>query len=331
MAKETKGPVVIELDQAPDVNPADAPTVPDQVNVQTTPVTVAAELAARPRSALVVWFWRVAIALFTFVLSLTAWNYVTGLLATNPLLGLIAAVLVVVFVLILLGLALREWLALRRLRRVDALQKRAVDAAANQDLPAAHGVTKDLEALYRGRDDAKWAIAKMHDLREEVLDADGLLAATEHALLASFDTAASQRVEAASRQVATITALVPLALVDVVTALSANLRMIREIAEIYGGRGGTLGSWRLAKSVLTHLVATGAVAFGDDMLGSIAGGGILGKLSRRFGEGLVNGALTARVGVAAIEVCRPLPFVAEDRPSVTGILGRAMAGFVSSK
>jgi len=47
---------------------------------------------------------------------------------------------------------------------------------------------------------------------------------------------------------------------DVFTALTANLRMIRRIAEIYGGRSGAFGSWRLTRTVLTHLVATGAVA-----------------------------------------------------------------------
>jgi putative membrane protein len=102
--------------------------------------------------------------------------------------------------------------------------------------------------------------------------------------------------------------------------------MIRRIAEVYGGRSGTFGSWRLVRAVLTHLVATGAVAVGDDMLGTLAGGGLLGKLSRRFGEGVVNGALTARVGVAAIEVCRPLPFSAMKRPSVTALVARALTG-----
>jgi putative membrane protein len=126
--------------------------------------------------------------------------------------------------------------------------------------------------------------------------------------------------------VATVTAIVPLALADVFTALTANLRMIRRIAEVYGGRSGVLGSWRLTRTVLTHLVATGAVAVGDDLIGSIAGGGVLSKVSRRFGEGVINGALTARVGVAAIEVCRPLPFHAAKRPSVTALVRRALTG-----
>ena len=138
-----------------------------------------------------------------------------------------------------------------------------------------------------------------------------------------------RNIEAAARQVATVTAIVPIALADVFTALTANLRMIRQIAEIYGGRSGTFGSWRLTRTVLTHLVATGAVAVGDDLIGSIAGGGIMSKVSRRFGEGVINGALTARVGVAALEVCRPLPFRAVLRPSVSALVKRALTGLFS--
>ena len=132
------------------------------------------------------------------------------------------------------------------------------------------------------------------------------------------------------RQVATVTALVPLALADVAAALAANLRMIRRIAEIYGGRAGTLGAWRLTRAVLTHLVATGAVAVGDDLISSVGGGHVLSRVSRRFGEGIVNGALTARVGVAAMEVCRPLPFHGQRRPRVTSLVQRALTGVFPS-
>ena len=83
------------------------------------------------------------------------------------------------------------------------------------------------------------------------------------------------------------------------------------------------------RAVAGHLVATGAVAIGDDMLGSIAGGGMLSKVSRRFGEGLVNGALTARVGIAATEVCRPMPYRALKRPKVSSVVTRALTGLMS--
>jgi putative membrane protein len=112
----------------------------------------------------------------------------------------------------------------------------------------------------------------------------------------------------------------------VLAALSMNLRMIRRIAETYGAHAGFFGSWRLLRAVATHLIATGAVAVGDDTISSVLGGSALARVSRRFGEGVVNGALTARVGIAAMEVCRPLPFEALPRPRVTNLLSRALTG-----
>ena len=162
------------------------------------------------------------------------------------------------------------------------------------------------------------------------MDADALMALTEVELMAPLDAAAARVVEAAARRVALATALVPLALVDVAVALYSNLAMVRRVAGIYGGRTGTVGSWRLMRRVFTHLLATGALALTDDMIGSLAGGGILSKLSRRFGEGVVNGALTARVGLAAMDLCRPMPFVALQRPGVSALVGRALKGIAGS-
>ncbi|MGA0924607.1 MAG: DUF697 domain-containing protein, partial [Lutimaribacter sp.] len=59
---------------------------------------------------------------------------------------------------------------------------------------------------------------------------------------------------------------------------------------------------------------------------SAAGGTVVSKVSRRFGEGVVNAALTARVGIAALDLCRPLPFAAQKRPGVSALLGRALRG-----
>lgn len=171
-----------------------------------------------------------------------------------------------------------------------------------------------------------WGLATLAERRDDILDSPALLALAERALMEPLDRAAGKEIEAAARQVATVTALVPLALADVAAALLANIRMIRRIAEIYGGRAGFFGAWRLFRAVMVHLVATGAVAIGDDLIHSVAGGGLLSKLSRRFGEGVINGALTARVGVAAMDVCRPMPFRDLSRPKVSGLVTRALGG-----
>jgi putative membrane protein len=264
-----------------------------------------------------------------FALSLTAWNFVTTLLASNPVLGWVASFLLALVLITLLVLALREAAAFSRLGRLDHLHRAATRALEGRDLAAAREVVRDLDQLYRGRPELRLGREELAKRREEVFDADSLFALAEDRLMAPLDAFAAREVEAAARQVATVTALVPLAFADVVAALTANLRMIRRIAEIYGGRSGTLGVWRLTRAVMTHLVATGAVAVGDDLIGSVAGGSVLARVSRRFGEGVVNGALTARVGVAAMEVCRPLPFGAGRKPGVTGMVRRALTGLFS--
>ncbi|MCK0171978.1 YcjF family protein [Aliiroseovarius sp. S1123] len=323
-----QGPVLIELDDSPATSPAEAPPVPDVAGPETSGAAMQGviAIAGRRPSRLARWFWSLLLSILGFVLSVAAYDFVTGLITRNTYLGYAALGLTGAFLFVLLIIALREWIAFARMRRVDALHHAADQALAHDDLTEARDVMARLKRLYHGRDDMRWALERFREREGEVFDTDTLFTLAEAELMAPLDQAALKEVEAAARQVATVTAIVPLALADVATALTANIRMIRRVAEIYGGRSGALGSWRLTRAVMTHLVATGAVAVGDDMLGSLAGGGMLSKLSRRFGEGVVNGALTARVGVAALEVCRPLPFGAGKRPGVTGIVKRALAG-----
>lgn len=321
------GPVLIELDDtAPGLSPADAPPVADADAPTGQAMQTMAALTARRSSRLAAWFWRLLLAVIVFFLSVSAWTVVTDLVQSNPVLGWIAIGLLGLFVLVCLAILIREWAALARLARIEHLHVEADRVAASGDLDGARKLTDRLLALYGGREDTRWGRERLIERRPDAFDADTLLSLTEDMLLVPLDAQARREVEAAARQVATVTALVPLAFADVIAALTANVRMIRRVAEIYGGRSGTLGSWRLVRAVMTHLVATGAVAVGDDLLGSVGGGHMLSKLSRRFGEGLVNGALTARVGVAAMEVCRPLPFSPGKRPRVTGLVSRALTG-----
>jgi len=323
----TRGPILIDLDDTETVpGPDTAPPVPDADRPEGRAMQTAAVLASHRPSLLARWFWGLLAALLAAVVSVAAWDFVTGLVARSAVLGYGVAALVAAVLLLLLVIAIREMAAFARLRRLDELHRQARDALAEADLAKARQVTGALIRLYTGRDDAGRGRDRLRQAEAEQVDADALMAVAETELLVPLDTAAAREVEAAARQVAAVTALVPLPLADVVAALAANIRMIRRIAEIYGGRSGVLGGWRLMRAVLTHLVATGAVAVGDDMLGSVAGGGMLSRLSRRFGEGVVNGALTARVGVAAMEVCRPLPFARVARPSVTRLVRRALTG-----
>lgn len=323
---DSNRPIMVELDES-GANPADATPIDEHVDAPTgQAMQTMAAIAARRPSALVRWFWRLLVSVVLFFASVSMWDWITGLVSRNPILGWSATALLAAFVLVCLGIILREWAALARLQKIEALHSEADRVVAENDLAGSRQLVSRLRAFYAGRDDMRWGRQRLSEAESDAFDADTLLGVAEDTLLKPLDDLARREVETAARQVATVTALVPLAFADVLVALTANVRMIRKIAEIYGGRSGALGAWRLTRAVITHLVATGAVAVGDDLISSVGGGHLLAKISRRFGEGLVNGALTARVGVAAIEVCRPLPFRVAPRPRITSLVRRALTG-----
>ena len=318
-------PVLIELDD-PAPSPADAAPVPEVLTAGAMPVVVAMATGGSLMGRLSFW----VLATFAgFVVSVAVWDFVANLMSRNSLLGAIGMALAVAAVLVLLMLALREAAGFARLARLDRLRAQALEARSGT-LAAARSVSAAIAGLYGSRADTAWGRRRLEERQGEVMDADALLSLTETELMAPLDAQAVREVEGAARRVALATALVPLALADVAVALYSNLRMVRRVAEIYGGRAGSVGSWRLMRRVFSYLLATGALALTDDMIGTVAGGGLLSKLSRRFGEGVVNGALTARVGLAAIDLCRPMPFVARPRPTVSALVARALRGIAGT-
>ena len=315
-------------------SPADAPPIDDGTPVGTLPQPRTMQMVTRivgaGPSPVTKFFLNSLAALLTFLLSMAALDFFDRLMARSPVLGWIGVALFGAFTLAALAVGVREYAAWARFARIDAVQRQSAAALASNDLAAAQATVDRLLSLYAGRPELEWGRTRLRERRGESFDAAAVLALAETELLAPLDQQARREIEASARTVAAATALIPLALADVAAALAANLRMIRRMAEIYGGRAGAVGGWRLARTVIAHLVATGAVAAGDDLIHTVAGGGVLAKVSRRFGEGVVNGALTARVGVAAMEVCRPMPFVAQPRPRVGNLVSRGLAGLFGS-
>lgn len=334
MSDKPRGPLVIELEQEslPDVpSPAKAPPLAESLNASDG---AAAERAIAIAAKTGGWslgqaaFLALGSLLFLW-LGIAVTDFATGLFQRSDWLGWIASGLLGLFAVLMMLICLREMAALARLGRVEQLHEKANEAVETGASKAADEVLQGLERLYRSRSDLEWGRERLKGAMADTPDAASRLAIAERELMTPLDQAAQEVVMRTSRNVAAATALIPLALVDVLAALTGNLRMVREIAEIYGGRAGWFGSMRLMRAVATHLVATGAVAVADDLIGPLIGGGVLGKLSRRFGEGAVNGALTARVGVAAMEICRPLPFIEREKPKSSALVLGALQAWRS--
>ena len=131
-----------------------------------------------------------------------------------------------------------------------------------------------------------------------------------------LDCQARQLTVNAAKRVSVVTAVSPRAFVDLAYVGYEAIRLIRALAELYGGRPGAIGMIRLSRDVIAHLAVTGAIAAGDSLIQQVVGHGVAAKLSARLGEGVINGLMTARIGISAMDLCRPMPFAALKRPGI---------------
>ena len=142
----------------------------------------------------------------------------------------------------------------------------------------------------------------------------------ERDIVSRLDETAGRIITRSSRRVTLTTAVMPAAALDILFVAAFNFRMLRDLATLYGGRPGIIGTLRLARMVLSHLAVTGGLALTDNIVQHVLGRGLLGRLSARFGEGAVNGIMTARIGLAALDICRPLPFITRPKPGLAEFL-----------
>ncbi|MBK8458759.1 MAG: TIGR01620 family protein [Phyllobacteriaceae bacterium] len=214
----------------------------------------------------------------------------------------------------------RELLALRRLASVAGMQKRAEMALAGAESTAAAALAGETARLFANRPETAAGRRLLDQQRGEIVDGGDLLRLAETEILGPLDAEAKTMVTAAARRVSVVTAVSPRAVVDVAYVLWEAARLVSRLSQHYGGRPGTLGFLRLARSVLAHLAVTGTIAAGDALVQQLVGQGLAARLSARLGEGFVNGMMTARIGIAAIETARPLPFAALKRPGLSEII-----------
>ena len=263
-------------------------------------------------------FWSAIGGLATLTFGLWFDSLIEGLWARAPMLGWVGLALLMAAALALLVLGAREVLAIRRQKRIAKMHTAFAAARAADDRDVARALVRDLASLYEARVE-KRAAAEVANLTREIVDGRDLIDIAERTLMHPLDERVRREIAAAAKRVSVVTAISPRALLDVLFVLAQAARLIRRTSEIYGGRPGFFGFLRLVKSVGAHIAITGGMAVGDSLVQQIVGHGIAARLSARLGEGVLNGLLTARVGLSAMAVCRPMPFAAEKPPGVADV------------
>ncbi len=252
-------------------------------------------------------------ALGTIALALSFARFISIAFERNDWIGWTAFGLLAVGGFAALMLILRELAGFWRLRRLGKTRAEAERLLREPDRAAERRVIARVIDPFAGRPELKWQLARLAEHTRDVRDPGDLLRLADRDLMLPIDGEARRVVAAAARRIGTVSAISPTALLTVTWVLIENLRLLRQLAGLYGGRPGFIGTAKLARMVFMHIVATGGVAMTDDLLGQFLGQDILRRLSRRLGESVFNAALTARIGAAAIDVIRPLPFIEAPR------------------
>jgi len=264
-------------------------------------------------------FWTALGGLVLLALGLGVGNLVEDLFSRSQGLGFVGLAFALLLAVALIAIIGREIIALSRLATIERLHARAADVLASDDRPAAEAIVRELSSIARGNPRLAHARATLQSHSRDIIDGADLLKLAERELMSPLDAEARRLVSNAARQVSIVTAVSPRAVVDMLFVFAAAARLIRQLARLYGGRPGALGLIKLTRQVIAHLAITGGVAVSDSLIQQMLGHGIAAKLSSRLGEGVLNGLLTARLGLATIEVTRPLPFTALARPALSDL------------
>ncbi len=158
------------------------------------------------------------------------------------------------------------------------------------------------------------ALARWHAAIHETHSDREVVTLYAHIVQPVLDSQARSAISRSAAESTLMIAVSPLALVDMAFIAWRNLRLVNRIATIYGIELGYYSRIRLFRLVLLNMAFAGASEMVREVGLDWMSQDLAARVSARVAQGLGAGLLTARLGVKAMELCRPLPWTEDDKP-----------------
>ncbi|MCO1333276.1 TIGR01620 family protein [Microbulbifer sp. OS29] len=214
-------------------------------------------------------------------------------------------------------------------RPISKLQKTQAMAAEIRDCRShqeAQAFRRSLQEHFTGKPQGV-LLNRVLDEAADYYDSSELLQHLEVTFLNALDQEALRRIVRHSTATGALVGLSPFASIDILVALRQSLQMIDDIAQIYGVRPSLVVRWRLFKKVLSLVAYSGASEYAiTEMWPELVGDSVLSTVSARLGQGVGASLFIARIGLATIQSCRPIPFTEKQRPRLRSVMARIGAG-----
>jgi putative membrane protein len=164
------------------------------------------------------------------------------------------------------------------------------------------------------------AVARYRAVREPHHSGQDALELFSRFVLTPADRLAEGAIRRAATQAFAINAVSPTALLDTLLFAARALRLIREIAEIYGQRPGLAGTVHLLRRLASGAGMVGAVDLVGGILVQQLGGAVMERLSASAAESAYAAQKMARLGIIAMALCRPVEFRPGEVPSLRSLV-----------
>lgn len=260
------------------------------------------------------WLWRTLGVVFVTLVAVEAVQFFVNGFSQSPIIASLYAILLAGLSLICGRSIWREFAGLRQFKYQQNLKQQAQDIINEEGQMDAtslcNKISQRLPIDLAEFDHSSWQQLNL----EEYNDVE-IMQLYARNVLSQVDQKALKEIAKFSSESVVLVALSPIAIIDMLLMLWRNLRLVNKIAALYGLKLSYWSRVKLIKQVIINMAYAGASELVADLGADLLGAELLGKLSARMAQGLGAGMLTARLGLKAMHLCRPIPFT-DDAPKL---------------